>query len=69
MDDRRAKRLAEDIAEGVSGVHDVHDVHNQIRVNRNAVSGERRDEERKDQGSMTTLGIGSINTGEPKNQS
>ena len=31
VDDRQAKRIAEDIAESVSGVHDVH---NQIRVQR-----------------------------------
>ncbi len=61
VDHRHAKRLAEDIAEGVSGVHDVH---NQIRVNRNAGG-----EERRDQGSITTLGIGSMVPGEPKNRS
>ncbi|CAN5253512.1 hypothetical protein BH24PSE2_BH24PSE2_07810 [soil metagenome] len=41
VEKRQIKRLAEDVAESVSGVHDVH---NQIRVQRNDVSGRGEDE-------------------------
>jgi len=49
VDHRHAKRLAEDIAEGVAGVRDVH---NQIRVNKNGENKQQEDEQQ-----VTRLGV------------
>jgi len=51
VEDRNSKRLAEDIADGVSGVRDVN---NQIRVKRR---GQNKVEEETDKQQVTTLGI------------
>lgn len=51
VEDRHAKRLAEDITDGVAGVSDVN---NQIRVRRH---GEKQSEEEVDKQPVTTLGI------------
>ena len=51
VDDRQAKRLAEDLAERCSGVHEVH---NQLRVNRGQSGSERESGETKSRTGRST---------------